>query len=169
AADAMKIPGEVITESLASFSGIKKRQEVRGVKKEVTVMDDFAHHPTAVKETLRAIRPFCLSGRLLAVFEPRTNSSRRKIFQDIYPLVFDPADLICIRKPPMLDGIPVAERFSSEKLVDDLRNRGKDAHFFPDTDSIIDFLAAAARPGDLILVMSNGGFDNIHDRLLERL
>jgi len=169
AADVMKIPGEVIAESLASFSGIKRRQEVRGEKRGITVMDDFAHHPTAVKETLRGIRPFCTSGRLVAVFEPRTNSSKRKVFQDIYPLVFDPADLICIRKPPMLDGIPVGERFSSEKLVGDLRDRGKDAHFFPDTDSIIDFLAAAARPGDLILVMSNGGFDNIHDRLLKRL
>jgi UDP-N-acetylmuramate: L-alanyl-gamma-D-glutamyl-meso-diaminopimelate ligase len=79
------------------------------------------------------------------------------------------ADLICIRRPPLLEKIPVGDRFSSEKLVDDLRNRQKDAYFFPTTGAIIDFLAEAARPGDIILIMSNGGFDNIHDRLLDRL
>lgn len=169
ASDSMKVPAAAVEEALASFSGIRRRQEVRGEKRGITVMDDFAHHPTAVKETLRAVKPFCTSGRLVAVFEPRTNSSRRSVFQNIYPLVFDPADLVCIRKPPMLDGIPESERFSSEKLVDDLKRRGKDAHFFSDTDAVIDFLVKTARSGDLILIMSNGGFDNIHERLLKRL
>lgn len=169
AADSMGISEKSIAEAFETFKGIRRRQEVRGEKKNITVMDDFAHHPTAVKETIRAVRPFCSDGRLVAVFEPRTNSSRRNVFQEVYPLVFDPADLICIRKPPMLDGIPVSERFSSEKLVDDLRKRGKDAHYFPDTESIIDFLAAEARSGDWVLIMSNGGFDNIHERLLEKL
>jgi UDP-N-acetylmuramate: L-alanyl-gamma-D-glutamyl-meso-diaminopimelate ligase len=132
-------------------------------------MDDFAHHPTAVRETIRAVKPFYPRGRIVAVFEPRTNSSMRKVFQDVYPLSFDPADLICIRNPSRLDKIPPTQRFSSQKLVADLKHRGKDARYFPDTDSIIDFVLSYAMPGDLILVMSNGGFDNIHQRLLDGL
>ena len=150
-----------------SFEGIKRRQEVRGEKSGITVMDDFAHHPTAVRETLRAVKPFYPNGRLIAVFEPRTNSSMRSIFQNIYPLSFDGADIVCIRQPSLLDKIPQKERFSSQQLVDDLKRQGKDAHFFPDTDEIIDFLVSKATSGDLVLVMSNGGFDNIHERLLK--
>jgi UDP-N-acetylmuramate: L-alanyl-gamma-D-glutamyl-meso-diaminopimelate ligase len=168
-ADRMNIPCEVIAGALETFKGIKRRQEVRGIKRGITVMDDFAHHPTAVKETISAARPFYTGGRIVAVFEPRTNSSMRKVFQNIYPSSFESADLICIRKPPLLEKIPHAERFSSEKLVSDLKNQGKDAYFFSNTDSIIDFLVDRAKPGDLILIMSNGGFDNIHDKLLERL
>jgi UDP-N-acetylmuramate: L-alanyl-gamma-D-glutamyl-meso-diaminopimelate ligase len=93
----------------------------------------------------------------------------RKVFQDIYPLSFDDADLTCIRNPSRLDKIPPAERFSAQKLVADLKHLEKDAHYFPDTDSIIDFLLTKARSGDLILIMSNGGFDNIHERLLKLL
>jgi UDP-N-acetylmuramate: L-alanyl-gamma-D-glutamyl-meso-diaminopimelate ligase len=93
----------------------------------------------------------------------------RKVFQNTYPSSFNHADLICIRKPPLLEKIPPPERFSSEQLVADLKNRGKDAHYFADTESIIGFLVRQAAPGDLILVMSNGGFDNIHQRLLESL
>jgi UDP-N-acetylmuramate: L-alanyl-gamma-D-glutamyl-meso-diaminopimelate ligase len=91
------------------------------------------------------------------------------VFQNIYPLSFDDADLTCIRNPSRLDKIPPAERFSSQNLVADLKHRGKDAYYFPDTDSIIDFIVSEAEPGDLILIMSNGGFDNIHERLLSRL
>jgi len=168
-ADRLNISCEVIAGALETFRGIKRRQEVRGIKRGITVMDDFAHHPTAVRETISAVKPFYTEGRIVSVFEPRTNSSMRKIFQDIYPGSFESADLICIRKPPLLEKIPPTERFSSEKLVDDLKNRGKDAYFFPNTESIIDFLVDRAKPGDLILIMSNGGFDNIHDKLLERL
>ena len=168
-ADSLMIPVDIISEALETFEGIKRRQEVRGQKKDITVIDDFAHHPTAVKETIKAVKPFYPDGRLIAVFEPRTNSSMRKVFQNIYPLSFDEADLICIRKPPLLEKIPVNERFSSEKLVDDLNNRGKNAHYFPDTEAIIDFLVKETRPGDVILIMSNGGFDNIHEKLLDKL
>ena len=122
-----------------------------------------------MRETLRAVRPFYRDGRVVAVFEPRTNSSMRDVFQGVYARSFDPADLICIARPPLLNKIPPDQRFSSEKLVDDLRNRGKDAHYFPDTDAILDFLTREARSGDLVLIMSNGGFDNIHQRLIVRL
>jgi len=168
-ADSLNIPKSVIVEALKGFEGIKRRQEIRGEKRGVVVMDDFAHHPTAVRETIRAVKPFCGNGRLVAVFEPRTNTSMRNIFQDVYPLSFDGADLICIRKPPLLKKVPPAEWFSSEKLVADLKRRGQDAYFFKETDDIIDFLIQHVRPGDVVLVMSNGGFDNIHERLLRAL
>jgi len=155
--------------ALATFEGIKRRQQIRGRKNQITVMDDFAHHPTAVRETVTAVKSFHAPRRLIAVFEPRTNSSMRDIFQDVYPLAFDFADLICIRQPPLLEKIPAAERFSSQKLVADLKQRGQDAHFFADTDAIVEFLGRHAVPGDLILVMSNGGFDDIHQKLLDRL
>ncbi len=168
-ADALAIPVDVIAGALQTFEGIKRRQEIRGQKKQITVMDDFAHHPTAVRETVRAVKSIVSGGRLIAVFEPRTNTSMRSVFQNTYPAVFDPADIICIRKPPLLNKIPSGQQFSSEQLVADLKIRDKNAHYFPDTDTILDFLLDTARPGDFILIMSNGGFDNIHERLLEHL
>jgi len=158
-----------LADGLASFKGIKRRQEIRGCAGGVTVVDDFAHHPTAVRETVRAVKSVVSGGRLIAVFEPRTNTSMRSVFQKEYSGVFDPADIICIRQPPLLKKIPSGQRFSSKQLVQDLKNRGKNAHYFPDTDTILDFLLITARPGDLVLIMSNGGFDNIHERLLENL
>jgi UDP-N-acetylmuramate: L-alanyl-gamma-D-glutamyl-meso-diaminopimelate ligase len=169
AANYLQVPVDVMSEALESFGNVKRRQEIRGQKNGITVMDDFAHHPTAVRETLAAVKPFYTNGRIIAVFEPRTNTSMRDVFQDVYPHCFDPADLICIRKPPLLSKIPPDRRFSSEKLVQDLQKSGKQAHYFSDTEAIIDFLVKEATAGDLILVMSNGGFDNIHQRLLERL
>lgn len=160
---------EQIAQGMETFAGVRRRQEVRGMKNGVTVMDDFAHHPTAVRETVRSVRPFYPAGRVIAVFEPRTNSSMRRVFQDVYPTVFDGADLVCIREPSLLNKIPEGERFSSRKLVSDLKKRGLDAHFFEDTEAIIDFVADRAVPGDLVLIMSNGGFDNIHERLLNAL
>jgi UDP-N-acetylmuramate: L-alanyl-gamma-D-glutamyl-meso-diaminopimelate ligase len=168
-ADGLDIPVNVIAAALQTFEGIKRRQEVRGQKRQITVLDDFAHHPTAVRETVRAVKSVVSGGRLIAVFEPRTNTSMRSVFQDEYSTVFDPADIICIRKPPLLNKIPSGQRFSSKQLVDDLKSRGKDAHYFPDTDTILEFLLSNARPQDFVLIMSNGGFDNIHERLLEKL
>jgi UDP-N-acetylmuramate: L-alanyl-gamma-D-glutamyl-meso-diaminopimelate ligase len=168
-ADHLNIPPSVLGEALASFKGIRRRQEVRGCKRGITVMDDFAHHPTAVRETIAAVRPFYPQGRLIAVFEPRTNTRMRDVFQEVYPKCFDLADLICIRRPPLLKKIPEKQRFSSEKLVEDLEKRGKVARFFEETNAIIDYLVSEARDGDVVLIMSNGGFDNIHDRLLKKL
>jgi UDP-N-acetylmuramate: L-alanyl-gamma-D-glutamyl-meso-diaminopimelate ligase len=158
---------ESIQKGLKTFGGVKRRQEIRGAVNDIVVMDDFAHHPTAVRETLEAVRKKYSDRRLVAVFEPRTNTSMRNVFQEVYPTVFDPADLICIRKPPLLEKIPEPERFSSLRLVTKLKERGKEAQYFEDTDSIIHFIIKTAKPGDLILIMSNGGFDNIHERLLE--
>jgi len=167
-AHGLSMPVAAIQKGLKQFKGVKRRQEVRGIKRGVAVLDDFAHHPTAVKETIRAVKPF-FKGRLIAVFEPRTNTSMRNVFQNVYTHAFDGADLICIREPSLLKKIPEHQRFSSHRLVKDLCAQGKHAHYFTSTDAIIDFLVDKAQAGDVILVMSNGGFDNIHERLLESL
>ncbi len=165
-AAALGVPMTAAAEALETFEGVRRRQEIRGTVRGITVVDDFAHHPTAVRETLRAVRPHCGDGRLIAVFEPRTNSSMRGVFQAAYPEALEGADRICVRIPSLLHKIPEGERFSTEKLVADLRARGKEAHCFPEAGGIIDHLVGDARSGDWILIMSNGGFDNIHERLL---
>ena len=155
-----------IRQGLASFAGVKRRQEVRGIERGVTVIDDFAHHPTEVRETLAALRMAYRGQRLIAVFEPRTNSSRRRVFQDVYPDCFGSADLVLIKEPEPLANIAVDKRFSSRELVAALRSNKIDAHYFSNTGAIIDFLLAKASEGDVVAVLSNGGFDNIHSRLL---
>ncbi len=166
AAAELGIGSEDISRGLETFAGIRRRQEIRGVKNGITVMDDFAHHPTAVRETVAAVRSGYPYSRLIAVFEPRTNTSMRSVFQEVYPLSFKDADLVCVRKPPLLHKVPEGQRFSSRKLVADIEKTGVKAFYFDDTDGIIRFLATEASPGDVVLVMSNGGFDNIHERLL---
>ena len=168
-ADYLEVAPEVIAEALKQFAGIRRRQEIRGEKNGIIVMDDFAHHPTAVKETLRAVKAHFQQSRVIAVFEPRTHASMRKVFQNNYVSVFDPADRICIRKPSMLKKVPEKERLSSRQLVADLKSRGLEATHFEDTETIIDDLSRSSQPGDVILIMSNGGFDNIHERLLKSL
>jgi UDP-N-acetylmuramate: L-alanyl-gamma-D-glutamyl-meso-diaminopimelate ligase len=158
-----------IARALVTFKGVRRRQEMRGVRNGIVVIDDFAHHPTAVLETVNAVKSFYEKNRVIAVFEPRTNSSRRNVFQSIYAGAFDRADMVCVRQAPMLDKIPFDQRFSSLQLVEDLKQRGLQANYFPDTDAIIEFLLANAHAGDVLLIMSNGGFDNIHTRLLEAL
>ncbi len=159
----------LISDAVASFGGARRRQQIRGVKRNIIVIDDFAHHPTAVRETVRAVKSYYNPRRVIAVFEPRTNSSRRNVFQKDYVSAFSSADLVCIRQAPHLEKIPLQQRFSSRQLVADLQGCGQAAHYFEDTDRIIAFLVETARPEDVILIMSNGGFDDIHARLLEQL
>ncbi len=168
AAEAGAAP-EKIRAGVAGFSGVKRRQEIRGEKSGVVVIDDFAHHPTAVRETIRAVRERYKNRRILAVFEPRTNTSMRNIFQNRYPGSFTGADIVYVRKPPLLSKVPAGMHFSSQRLVGDLLSMGIDARYFEDTDGIIEDISRTARAGDIILVMSNGGFDNIHERLLKIL
>jgi UDP-N-acetylmuramate: L-alanyl-gamma-D-glutamyl-meso-diaminopimelate ligase len=160
---------EQINHCLSSFGGIKRRQEVRGVERGITVIDDFAHHPTAVRETLAALKSAYAGRRLVTVFEPRTNSSRRAVFQQDYVTAFDAADLILIRKPLPLANITEEEMFSADRLSSDLRTRGLNALTFADTDAIIDHLVLNLQAEDVVAILSNGGFDNIHNRLLDRL
>ena len=167
--DFLGIGPSMFQQALKDFQGVKRRQEVRGEKGGILVLDDFAHHPTAVRETIRAVKEKYGRRRLIAVFEPRSNSSRRNIFQTRYADSFDDADLILMPEPPMTEKIPPAERFSSPKLVQDLTAKGLKAVYCPDTQDLIRRLLTESRKGDVILIMSNGGFDNLIDRLLKRM
>ncbi len=168
-ADRLGLDSELIGRGLAGFGGVKRRQEVRGVAAGVTVIDDFAHHPTEVRETVAALRMMYRGRRLIVVFEPRTNSSRRRIFQDVYPDCFGDADLVLIREPEPLTDIAAEKLFSAKELVAALHARKIPAHYFSTTEEIIDFLLTNASEGDVAAVLSNGGFDNIHSRLLAGL
>ncbi len=158
-----------INQGLSQFGGIKRRQEVRGIVAGVTVIDDFAHHPTAVRETLKALKDAYAGQRLITVFEPRTNSSRRAIFQNDYVSCFDSSALTFIREPVPIEGIAADELFSAEKLASDLQDRGLPAESCPDTDTILERLLPRLQKNDVVAILSNGGFDNIHTRLLEKL
>jgi len=160
---------ERIVAGLASFEGVKRRQQIRGVVRGVTVVDDFAHHPTAVRETLNALRLAWPDNRLVVVFEPRTNSSRRAVFQQDYARVFGAADQVLIREPVPLADLPLHEQFSSAQLATALRSNGIMATAFPDTDAILDVLSQTSQPGDVVAILSNGGFDGIHERHLTLL
>jgi len=159
-----------IEAGLSTFGGVKRRQEVRGVEAGVTVIDDFAHHPTAVRETLAALKAAYGGRRLVAVFEPRTNSSRRAIFQQDYVRAFDAADAVLLREPLPLANVAPEDLFSSAQLAEDLRRNGRDeARAFADTDTLLAHLGAVLTAGDVVAILSNGGFDNIHVRLLDIL
>lgn len=163
------LTAKTIGRELTAFAGVKRRQEVRGKVAGVTVIDDFAHHPTAVRETLAALADAYAGHRLVAVFEARTNSSRRQVFQEAYAEVFAHADLVVVKEPEALTGLPRAERFSADRLVADLALRGKESRYFADTDEVLAFLGSELRSGDVVAILSNGGFDNIHARLLGQL
>jgi len=156
-------------QALQSFRGVKRRQEIRGEEAGVLVIDDFAHHPTEVKATCSGVKARFPQRRLVAVFEPRTNTSKRAFFQQLYPSAFLDADLIVLREPRDVESISPEDRFSSELLAKTLRSGGKDAWAFPDTDKLIDFLLERLVSGDVALIMSNGSFDGLNARLPERL
>ena len=167
--DRLGLDRETTRLGLRSFGGVKRRQEIRGVEGGVTVIDDFAHHPTAVRVTLAALREAYQGRRLIVVFEPRTNSSRRRVFQDVYAECFNDADLVLVKEPEPLLNLAVGERFSSSELVAALIGKKIKAHYFASTDEIISFLLVNTSGGDIVAVLSNGGFDNIHSRLLAGL
>ncbi|UCF58131.1 MAG: UDP-N-acetylmuramate:L-alanyl-gamma-D-glutamyl-meso-diaminopimelate ligase [Deltaproteobacteria bacterium] len=167
--DFLNIDHTILLEAMKGFKGIRRRQEVKGEKRGVSVLDDFAHHPTAVRETIQAVKEKYKSRRVIAVFEPRSNSSRRNIFQEKYAVSFDLADLILIPEPPLMEKIPPAERFSSIKLVEDLKKRGLKAFYCPDTNHLLNEILRQIREGDIILIMSNGPFDNLPQRVMDHL
>ncbi len=157
---------EASSNGLSLFEGVKRRQQIRGCEFGVTVIDDFAHHPTAVKITVEALKASYGDKRLIVVFEPRTNSSRRAIFQSDYALAFDAADFVLIREHTPLENIPTEEQFSSSRLARDICQGGSAASCFPDTEAILLYLTDYVQKGDVVVILSNGGFENIHERLL---
>lgn len=159
------LPIDALRRGLAEFKGVKRRLEVVGVAKGVTVYDDFAHHPTAVDETLRAVRRSSPGTRIWAIFEPRSASSCRRVFQDDFARAFAGADEVVIASI-FRSTLPEDQRLSESKLVDDLTAKNVKARHLPDVDTIVKQVSAEARDGDLIVVMSNGGFGGIHKKLL---
>jgi len=158
-----------IQSAFDTFKGIKRRMEVRGIAGGVTVVDDFGHHPTAIRETLRALRIKYPREKIWAVFEPRSNTTRRKVFQDELVAAFSDADVVVVAEVARLEQIAAEERLDPEKLMQDLKNAGKDAAYLPDVDSIVSHVARNTQGGDIVCVFSNGGFGGIHGKLLERL
>jgi UDP-N-acetylmuramate: L-alanyl-gamma-D-glutamyl-meso-diaminopimelate ligase len=158
-----------IQSAFDTFKGIKRRMEVRGIAGGVTVVDDFGHHPTAIRETLKALRLRYPHEKIWAIFEPRSNTTRRKVFQNELVGAFADANAVVISEVARLEQISAGERLNPEKLMQDLKDSGKDAAYLPDVDSIVAHLAKSAQGGDIVVVFSNGGFGGIHGKLLERL
>ncbi len=163
------VPKEHIASGLASFASLKRRCEVRGEVGGVTVIDDFAHHPTAVGVTLEGLRQAYPGARVWAVFEPRTATTRRKVFQEAYVDALSRADCVVIAEVFRKEELAADQRLSEQQLIEALRARGVAAWFHPDTAAIIAQVSGEAQDGDLVVVMSNGGFDNIHERFLTAL
>src|SRR5665213_250777 len=158
-----------IQSAFDTFRGIKRRMEVRGIAGGVTVIDDFGHHPTAIRETLRALRIKYPREKIWAVFEPRSNTTRRNIFQAELAESFADANVVIVSEVARLEQISASERLNPEKLMADIKASGKDAAYLPDANAIVAHLARHTQGGDIVCVFSNGGFGGIHGKLLERL
>ena len=170
AADAWGVSRERIKHALATFKNVKRRAEVRGESRGVVVIDDFAHHPTAVRETLRALRARYGDRRLVAIFEPRSWSSRLAVFQDDYTNAFAPADYVVIAS--VFDSDKVTEKgraLDTTELIEAISQQGKPAFVLPDADHIVAHLAPELKAGDVVAIMSNGGFGGIHEKILAAL
>lgn len=163
------LSAEQIQAAFDTFKGIRRRMDVRGEAGGVTVVDDFGHHPTAIEETLKALRIKYPGQRLWAVFEPRSNTTRRNVFQDRLRDCFAEADVVVISQVARLHLLNESERLNPDQLIEELRQSGKIAHYLQDVDAIVDTAKREATSGDVICVFSNGGFGGIHERLLTSL
>jgi UDP-N-acetylmuramate: L-alanyl-gamma-D-glutamyl-meso-diaminopimelate ligase len=163
------IENDVIQSGLSTFKSVKRRLEVRGEVNGVRVYDDFAHHPTAVQETLRAVRERNPSARIWAVFEPRSQTCRRRVFEQAFIESFGQADFTVIAQVFSASHLKPEETLSPDRVAEGIRARGGYASTFPSTGEIVSHLAKEVRAGDHVVIMSNGGFDNIHNKFLERL
>ncbi|MDC0980445.1 UDP-N-acetylmuramate:L-alanyl-gamma-D-glutamyl-meso-diaminopimelate ligase [Bdellovibrionales bacterium] len=160
---------EKILQGLAEFKGVKRRQELIGEPRGIKVIEDFAHHPTAVKLTIQSMKESYKEGRLFSVFEPRSATSRRNIFQDKYVEAFRESDVALVMEPYDQSRIKNEERFSTKQLVADITAHGTEAHSFKEVSKIVQYLKSHCQKGDVILIMSNGGFGGIYSKLLETL
>ena len=170
AADAWGVSKEKIRGALSGFQNVKRRAEVRGEERGILVIDDFAHHPTAVRETLRALGTRYKGRRLIAVFEPRSWSSRLAVFQEDYANAFAAADYVIIAN--VFDTQRVSEKgraLDTNALIESISQQGKPAHALPDADQIVAHLLPHLRTGDVVAIMSNGGFGGIHEKILTAL
>ena len=168
--DAVGLSAGQMAKGLSSFRGVRRRMELRGVRRGVSVFDDFAHHPTAILETLRGARWSNPDRRLWAIFEPRSATSSRRVFQDDFARAFIDSGADEVILPDVFRAsLPPDERLSIETLVKAVNAGGRRARHIPAVPDIVRTVAEEARPGDVVVIMSNGGFDGIHDRLLAAL
>jgi UDP-N-acetylmuramate: L-alanyl-gamma-D-glutamyl-meso-diaminopimelate ligase len=163
------VPLAAIRDAVASFDGVHRRQEVRGIARGITIIDDFGHHPTAIGQTLKALRHQYPQRRLWAIFEPRSNTTRRAVFQHALPKALAEADGVILAQVARLDQLPEGDRLKPEQVVADLAAAGRPAFYEPDVDHIIARLRPLAQEPDVVVIFSNGGFANIHQRLLAEL
>jgi UDP-N-acetylmuramate: L-alanyl-gamma-D-glutamyl-meso-diaminopimelate ligase len=163
------IDHRAIADALASFKSVKRRLEIRAVERGVTVIDDFAHHPTAIRETLRALRAAYPESRLWAVLEPRSNTLRRNVFERELVDALALADEVVLAGVFKQESIPVAERLHPESVVRALAAQGRPAMLAANVEEIVTHVAAGARAGDVVAILSNGGFDGIYEKLPARL
>ena len=160
---------ESIHEALGTFQSVKRRMDVKGEIDSILVVDDFAHHPTAIRATIEAARLRWPGRRLWAVLEPRSNSMRRRVFQDALPEALALGDRVVLGTVHRAGQLTDDQRLDPETVASSVRRLGKDARVLPSADAIADFLSAESRPGDLLLIMSNGSFDGLCEKLLGRL
>ena len=163
------VPTTKIADAFNSFSGIARRQELRGEAGGVKVIDDFGHHPTAISQTLQALRHRFREHRLWAVFEPRSNTTRRAVFQQQLPEALRIADGVFISQVARLEQIPEDQRLKPEQVVAAIAKAGPPAFYEENADAIVERIIPLLRPKDVVVIFSNGGFDNIHEKLLARL
>ena len=163
------VPKTKIDSALKTFAGVARRLELRGEERGVKVIDDFGHHPTAIAQTLQALRQRYRGHRLWAVFEPRSNTTRRAVFQQRLPEALSVADGVFISQVAKLEQIPETDRLKPEKVVAAIAKSGRPAFYEDNADAIVDRIIPMLRRKDVIAVFSNGGFDNIHEKLLARL
>ena len=163
------VPLQTLVNGLSTFRGVKRRQEVLGTVNNITVIDDFAHHPTAIEETLSALHTKYPQQRLLVAFEPRSNTSGRKIFHQAYLRAFKPAHAVVLAPVHKKDRIPLAEQLDMSALARDLSAQGTAAYYCESTQETLQQLTAHAQSGDVIVIMSNGDFGGLHQQLLTQL
>ena len=170
-ANAVGVTPEAARAAIAGFAGVKRRLEVRGRERGIVVYDDFAHHPTAVRETLRALRAAAPPGpgRLIAVFEPRSYTSRTRVFQEDFARAFQDADQILVAAAHMPGKVPEGQRISERELVRAIAELGRDARYVSSVDEIVAQLGRDLRAGDRVVILSNGGFGGIHEKLLSSI
>ncbi len=163
------VPLPAVARGVASFAGVRRRQELRGVASGVTVLDDYAHHPTAVRETLKALRKRFARRRIVAIYDPRSATSRRRTFQQEFVEAFAHADEVVVGKLFDPSKIPPEERFDPERLALDLHRGGTPATYVPEVADIVRHVTQRSGPGDVVCVLSSGSFDGLHDRLLDAI
>src|SRR5438067_6354692 len=163
------VPTAKIASAFTSFLGIARRQELRGEAGGVKVIDDFGHHPTAISQTLQALRHRFRGQRLWAVFEPRSNTTRRAVFQQQLTEALKMADGVFISQVARLEQIPEDQRLKPDQIVAAIAKTSRPAFYEQNANAIVDRIFPMLRPKDLVVIFSNGGFDNIHEKLLTRL